>query len=150
MLSSVLNFRDVGGYKNREGKEIRKGLLFRSGQLNNLSESDIHILKKLDIKNCIDLRGEYERKKFPQKIPENIKYHIFDVLFDAKDLIDPVFLEKMARTPDEANSLLGGGKIEELFKKVYRHLITLKSAQKGFSSLFNLIIDENNLPLMFL
>ena len=149
MLSSVFNFRDVGGYKNMEGKEIRKGLLFRSGQLSNLSDSDIHILKKIEIKNCIDLRSEQELKKYPQKIPENIKYHIFDVLSDAKDSINPIVLEKMIRSPREANEIFEKEKVEDFFIKAYREIITMNSARKSFSNFFSLISNRDELPALF-
>ena len=51
----MLNFRDFG-YKN-----IKKGLLFRSATLYDLSEEDQDFLKRSNIKTIVDLRGPNER-----------------------------------------------------------------------------------------
>ena len=55
----MLNFRDFG-YKN-----VKKGLLFRSATLSDLSKEDQNILIKNNIKTIVDLRGDGERKAKP-------------------------------------------------------------------------------------
>ena len=40
-LQGAVNFRDLGGYKNKDGKKVKTGLLYRSAALNTLTDADI-------------------------------------------------------------------------------------------------------------
>ena len=55
----MINFRDFG-YKN-----VKKGLLFRSATLNDLSVDDQNVLIENNIKTIVDLRGSDEREAKP-------------------------------------------------------------------------------------
>lgn len=73
-LMSVKNFRELGGIKNKDGKQIRKGCFYRSGKLSGLCERDIQIIQKLNLKLILDLRGEEEANKFPDEVPKDCAY----------------------------------------------------------------------------
>ncbi len=62
-MNSVLNFRDAGGYITSEGIEIRKRMIFRSGNIDGISGNDIKDFYMLNIKSIIDLRQTDEHKK---------------------------------------------------------------------------------------
>lgn len=64
-MDSVQNLRDLGGYLTTNGKRVRWGRVFRSGQLDNLSESDSIRLDNLGIKTIIDLRTNDETLTAP-------------------------------------------------------------------------------------
>ena len=64
-LEGAINFRDLGGYKTKEGKYVRWGLLYRSDHLVNLSEKDYEYLNRLGIKMVCDLRTDFERERSP-------------------------------------------------------------------------------------
>lgn len=55
-LKKLNNTRDLGGLPTKDGREIKCGLLFRSGRLYNLPPSTIEKLKALGIKTIVDLR----------------------------------------------------------------------------------------------
>lgn len=59
-LQGGYNFRDLGGYPTLDGRQTRRGLIYRSGALSQLTDSDRAILKKLDIRTVFDLREAYE------------------------------------------------------------------------------------------
>lgn len=63
-LQGIHNFRDYGGYA-AEGGEVRKGLLYRSGQHVKATDEDLQALAALDIRTVIDLRGITEREMNP-------------------------------------------------------------------------------------
>lgn len=71
MLDGVINFRDVGGYHTTDGGRVRTGLVYRSGALHNLTESDLNKLHDLKLKLVCDLRSEEERAAEPDKLPPN-------------------------------------------------------------------------------
>ena len=79
----MINFRDFG-YKN-----VKKGLLFRSASLNDLSIDDQNVLIENNIKTIVDLRGLDEREAKPDtKINgiDNLSIPL-SVIGDAKPIV---------------------------------------------------------------
>ena len=68
-LEGAVNFRDLGGYKTKEGKKVKMNVLYRSAALNTLTDKDLEKLSTLHIKYDFDFRGPYEVKTAPDKIP---------------------------------------------------------------------------------
>ena len=66
----IHNFRDYGGYPTQGGGRVRDGLLFRSGQHVEASESDLITFADLGIRTVIDLRGNAERERHPCRRPD--------------------------------------------------------------------------------
>lgn len=60
-LSGASNFRDLGGYIGKSGRQTRWGHLFRSNHLGDLTDDDIAVLRQLGLKSAFDLRGASER-----------------------------------------------------------------------------------------
>lgn len=67
-IDGVHNFRDFGGYKTKNGEFVKRNVLFRSGQYNNLSETGREKLKAIAPKTIVDLRKANERKKQPSNL----------------------------------------------------------------------------------
>ena len=59
-FEGCFNFRDIGGYLTKEGKKIKKGIYFRTGRQDRMSEKDLAELKNLKISTQIDLRKPEE------------------------------------------------------------------------------------------
>ena len=55
-FEGCFNFRDIGGYLNQDGKKIKKGLYFRAGRQDRMSDKDLAKLSDLNISTQIDLR----------------------------------------------------------------------------------------------
>jgi len=55
-FEGCFNFRDIGGYRNQDGKRVKKGLYFRAGRQDRMSDKDISQLSDLKISTQIDLR----------------------------------------------------------------------------------------------
>ncbi|HTS50537.1 MAG TPA: tyrosine-protein phosphatase [Bryobacteraceae bacterium] len=64
-LEGAINFRDLGGYRTKDGKYVRWGMLYRSDHLVNLTEKDYAYLNALGIKTVCDLRTGFERERSP-------------------------------------------------------------------------------------
>ncbi len=79
---NISNMRDLGGYKTLDGKYIKQGLAYRSGQLEDANElgRDV-VLNQLGIKTDLDLRGAAGGSAIPglTKISIPLKWyqHIF-------------------------------------------------------------------------
>lgn len=63
-LEGIHNFRDYGGYAARGGR-VRRAMLYRSGQHQNATDTDLAAVDRLDIRTVIDLRGDTERRDMP-------------------------------------------------------------------------------------
>ena len=55
-FEGCFNFRDIGGYLTQDGKRVKKGLYFRAGRQDRMSDKDLSQLSDLKISTQIDLR----------------------------------------------------------------------------------------------
>ncbi len=62
LIEGARNFRDLGGYTTADGRVVRKGLVFRSAHLANLTDGDVGKFAQLDIKTVVDFRPEVEKE----------------------------------------------------------------------------------------
>jgi protein-tyrosine phosphatase len=60
-LAGASNFRDLGGYRAKDGRAVRWRQIFRSNHLGHVTEADIKILRGLRLKSAFDFRGTEER-----------------------------------------------------------------------------------------
>ena len=69
VMDSVQNFRDLGGYTSTNGKTVKWGKVFRSGELSSLSECPLGFLscqtRQLSIRTVIMIRPH--QQKYTQK-----------------------------------------------------------------------------------
>lgn len=61
----IHNFRDYGGWLTRDGGQVRRGMLFRSGHHVGATDADLALIADLEIRTVIDLRGASERARNP-------------------------------------------------------------------------------------
>lgn len=64
-LEAVYNLRDYGGYDTAGGGRVKQGLLWRSAQHGDASDSDLAAIHRLGLAHVIDLRGPSERETKP-------------------------------------------------------------------------------------
>jgi len=65
LLVGSPNFRDLGGIRTEDERMIKRGLLYRSGDLAHLSASDIETMEKIGVRMIIDFRSDREIIKYP-------------------------------------------------------------------------------------
>lgn len=68
-LQGGRNFRDLGGYRTADGRTVKWGLLYRSGQMHDLTPADYATLQKLGIRTVCDFRDTRERTAEPTLWP---------------------------------------------------------------------------------
>lgn len=79
-FSGMKNFRDLGGYKTLDGRNVRWGLLYRSDSLHKLTENDLKRLSELSLGAIIDLRSDHEKERRPDRIPDGVRYVEISIL----------------------------------------------------------------------
>lgn len=68
-MQGTPNFRDFGGYPTADGRKVKWGYLYRSGQLSNLSDQDIDLFGSLEIDLVCDFRRVEEQEGDPSRLP---------------------------------------------------------------------------------
>ena len=135
-LEGAPNFRDVGGYGAAKGFRVRRGLVFRSGHLANLTDADLESLRNLGIKTVIDFRPLYEKDMSGHnRMPDGINYV-------------PIPIGDPAMAPEVKRALVDGDftSLPDLHD-ANRTLIRDFSDQLGEA--LRLIADPDNLPIVF-
>ncbi len=69
-VPGAVNLRDFGGYATLEGRQVRTGLLFRSGSLAHLTDAGRTAFERLGIALICDLRRPDEQQEEPTALPQ--------------------------------------------------------------------------------
>lgn len=67
-LAGAANFRDLGGYRTADGRHVRWGQIYRSGELGDLTDADLRYLEPLRIRMICDFRTRQEKLRLPDKV----------------------------------------------------------------------------------
>lgn len=141
ILAGAPNFRDLGGYPTDKGFRVRKGLLYRSESLSELTDRDLETLRKLGIRLVCDLRSDQERSELPTLWPERApcsKLHL-NVSTDLKagyKAMTQVLLENPTEQGARQAMLLS----YQQFPKVFAPHLRL---------LFDRLLTAEELPMVF-
>lgn len=87
-IKKVHNFRTVGNIKNIEGKTLKEGKFYRSGNLYKLKKKSFYEIKELGIKEIIDLRNSKEIAQKPDNLPNGTVYKNYSAFEDEGDQLD--------------------------------------------------------------
>jgi protein-tyrosine phosphatase len=79
VFSGVKNFRDLGGYRASDGRVVVWGKLYRSDQLQKLTDADLKHLDALTLDRIIDFRAEHEKEDAPDRLPSNSDIRIIEI-----------------------------------------------------------------------
>ena len=142
-MQGIHNFRDFGGYQTKDGRIIKKGLLYRSGGLHKATDTDLDELAALGIKTICDLRSEQERIMEPDRIPDLSAVTFFNI--SMRPIVD-----YHSRSLKRLGSLMFGKErrtdyIAESYK-AYRDYATGYLPQ--LKALFKRISNPENLPVL--
>ena len=101
-VSGAQNFRDAGGYATADGKHVKRGVLFRSNDLADLSDADLDTFAGLGIQTVFDLRHDYERTAYPSRLPPEGPTRVVEI---------PVYYPPLDRR--ESRRKILAGEVEE-------------------------------------
>ena len=130
-FEGCFNFRDIGGYLNQDGKKIKKGLYFRAGRQDRMSDKDLAKLSDLNISTQIDLRK-------PDEVLDQGKGHLEDM---GANYINIAVIPEGGS--DQLSKLVGDTGISGK-----RYLGYLEFGPTSWLRLFGILSNEDNLPVV--
>lgn len=139
-LATAPNFRDIGGYRTRDGHQVRRGVVWRSDQMNLLSEADLATIAALYPAVIADLRTQTERTREPDRLPVGARHVVLDVAADSTQSLGGDMRLAMAQ--------IAQGKGEALLIEANREFVTLPSARKSYAELIRLMIAADG-PVIY-
>jgi len=75
-LEGGCNFRDLGGYRTRDGRELLWGKVYRTAVLSYFTAKDQPQLAQLGVRTICDLRRVDEREREPTRWPDSTTQHL--------------------------------------------------------------------------
>lgn len=136
-LQGQPNFRDLGGYRTADGRTIKPGLIYRSGELSKLTDEDIAGLQELGIRTVVDFRSAPEIDwRGKDRLPDGAQYvaltiesgNLFPIIYNVVETGDT------SQLPDNA--------------LVETNRAIVRDATDQISDLFKILSDPANLPLV--
>lgn len=137
-LARAANFRDLGGHCSTDGRRVRTGALFRSGELSRLTKRERAAFETLGLRTVLDLRTDEEVKKGgPTPCPRDGR--VVRLAIDSGDLTSRL-------VPTILRGDFGAVPADFL-QQVNRQLV--RDAHVQFRAAIDLIADPSARPLLF-
>jgi protein-tyrosine phosphatase len=127
------NFRDLGGYRSQLGGELRWGLVYRAGRIDQLTARDQDHFRSLGIRTVYDLRRDDERERFPDPVP-NVHVCLMSRVFEHSAMPDT------ATFVDHHHSV-------QFLRELYVGLLT--HAGREIGEIFTGMAQADALPVLF-
>lgn len=135
-INGLDNIRDIGGYKTKDGKTVKWGLLYRSDSLSKMTKKGQKDFEKLNIQYIFDLRDDNEVAKAPDPVFTKIKYVHTEIPTSGAAAKKPVTTEEIQNfysNPDTLNYWLNG----------YEYMVGSAKARESLKTILLDSIESN-------
>lgn len=140
-LQGTPNFRDLGGYETTDGHFVRWGLIYRSGVLTYLTDSDLTYLATLNVKVVCDFRTPQENSTAPEKWTSDASVQHLSVPIGTGSRDKPtVSLQTLLADHPSTEELRGR------LEKSYQQMVL--DAAPQYATVFRQLSDDH-LPLLY-
>lgn len=139
-LATIPNLRDIGGYRTADGRWVKMGMLYRSDQLDRLSDGDLAAMGGLGIALVADLRTASERSREPDRLPAGAEHLVLDVAADSHGLGGDM---------RQAMTLIATGQGAAMLTEANREFVSLDSARTAYRALLGRIGAEDAGPILY-
>ncbi len=142
-IRSVVNFRDVGGQPTTHGRRVRRGVVYRSGHLADLSDDDAARLEQVPVRMVIDFRTNLDISDDggTGRLPSARRVHLpmGDPATgdDLRALLSSGDREALARH-------LGGGQAEDMMIRAARALVLQQ--REGYAGMLRHLASPDATP----
>ena len=140
-LDGQSNFRDIGGYLTTDGRRVKWGQIYRSGELHGLSDADVKKLEAMGIKAVANFLTEREiESRGHDRLPEGVRE--IPLPMEAGNLGD------LAAVVNEARGTGDFSKVPvELNPEI--HHILMDEGREYCATLLRELADPANRPMVY-
>lgn len=140
-LQGQSNFRDIEGYKTRDGRTVKWGEVYRSGRFPKLTDDDVACLENLDIKTVVNLLTPEDKEAYGRdRLPDGEREVSLPIdSKTAKELAN--MLNKALKASDFS--------LIDVAMNLEIHRLLIHDGQEQYAVLLRAIADPDNRPLVF-
>ena len=133
----TFNFRDYGGYTSSTGKEVRSGVLFRSGSLDGIAYTEARSLQdSLSIQTIVDLRH-------PDEFNDNLTRGSLVELVSNRYSLSVIDDTEAIKNHTEALNIAYG-----IGQSGPRYFAVLENGEPIWREVIRIILEQNSYPLL--
>ena len=140
-LAGQPNFRDLGGYETADGRAVKWGQVYRSGELPHLTDEDVATLEELEIRTVVNFL-----------LPEEIEMNGRDRLPEgARELPEPIEGDRAAELTMVAQTAIKSADFDKIPPEMNPefHRLLLDEGKEQYAALLREMADPANRPLAF-
>jgi len=140
-LEGQPNFRDVGGYETADGRTVKWGQVYRSGQLPDLTDADVERLEGLGIRTVVTFLVPAEIEKYgADRLPR-----------EAREVRLPITGELAEKLSLQAGTAIRTGDFSALPADLNPefHRLLLDDGREEYAALLREISDPSTRPLVY-
>lgn len=135
------NFRDLGGYKTKDGRSIKWGKIYRSDNLHSLTDEDLKYMKRLNIESVVDFRSIEERENEPDRLNPDMTQVLLPIKFQPKEMDDDTIKNLMK------DLTFGDLDSSNLLRDF--NIAIVEEFTEEYKNFFRYIIENNADPFVF-
>lgn len=136
-MAGGYNFRDLGGFRTKEGRTVKWGKLFRADELSNLTDEDLKYLSSIPVTSAIDFRAQAEARRFPDRLPPTVHYTY------------PIAITPGNLSTEGVKSNMQKKNIDAHMKNLNRLLVSDPGCVRAYRIFFAIVQNHLSAPLIF-
>lgn len=161
-LEGACNFRDLGGLETRDGRIVKRGMIFRTDEMSRLTDADLRYLSALPLRTIVDLRTKPEIARRPNRKPaslQSMEIGTLDTprcLADVANLHDDSILNSVDKdiqntlgNTDAKMGTLPEEQIRVAVIKLYGQMTAEPDFIAVYRRIFALLLQDDAVPLVF-
>lgn len=137
-FAGIDNFRDLGGYATSDGRQVKWGVLYRSGTWHGATPADTEAARSLDLATFVDFRSGAEKEMEPDQLPQPTGFEVVEIpiLDEGNATMVAEIMERIESGDFEGfdpNALMieGNRQFATLFTPQYRQFVQAVIAADG-------------------
>lgn len=136
-IEGSYNFRDLGGIRAKDGRQVKWGMLFRADELTHLTYADSLYLASIPITSVIDFRAAIEMRRSPDRLPSSVKFS-YPLTITPGNLSSEGIQANLLRTD-----------IDVYMQNMNRLLVSDPACVSAYRKFFNIIQKRLSAPIVF-
>lgn len=143
-MSTIANARELGGYKNEDGRTVCKGVLLRTAALTEASPEELDsLIRQYNLAAIIDMRASYELEDEPEPVLDGVAQYNFRIMDEKMMAKRAAAIQDVLTDPDinpvtRMTAILEAGVISD---QMYVEFLQGEIGKAGFRDFFEVLLE---------